>query len=67
MSTNILTGIADEAAHDIEGQIAVHRELGWSEIELRMVNFAGDQGEPCPAHPRSTFSIPSVPTGSIVD
>lgn len=38
MSTNILTGIADEAAHDIEGQIAVHQELGWGEIELRMVN-----------------------------
>lgn len=38
MSTNILTGIADEAAHDIDGQIAVHRELGWNEIELRMVD-----------------------------
>ena len=38
MSPPILTGIADEAAHDIAGQIAVHRELGWKTIELRLVD-----------------------------
>ena len=38
MSKLILTGIADEAAHGLEGQIAVHRELGWRAIELRLVD-----------------------------
>lgn len=33
-----LTGLADEAASDIEGQIAAHRELGWTHIELRGVD-----------------------------
>ena len=31
-------GIADEAGASIERQIAAHRELGWSHIELRMVD-----------------------------
>jgi len=30
-----LAGIGDEAAPELEGQIAAHRELGWSRIELR--------------------------------
>lgn len=30
-------GIADEAGRPIERQIAAHQELGWTEIELRMV------------------------------
>lgn len=38
MKNLVLTGIADEAAHDIDGQIAVHRELGWNAIELRLVD-----------------------------
>jgi sugar phosphate isomerase/epimerase len=38
MNTLTLTGIADEAANDIDGQIEVHRELGWKTIELRMVD-----------------------------
>ena len=48
MNTPILTGIADEAAHDIDGQIKVHQELGWNTIELRMVdgkNAAGALSE----------------------
>ncbi len=32
-----LSGIADEAADDIAGQIATHLELGWSLIELRQI------------------------------
>ena len=32
-----LSGLADEAADDLSGQIAVHRELGWHAIELRLV------------------------------
>lgn len=31
------SGIADEAAQDIEGQIQAHVELGWKHIELRNV------------------------------
>jgi len=38
MNTLTLTGIADEAAHDIDGQIKVHRELEWNAIELRLVD-----------------------------
>ena len=33
-----ITGLADEAAPDIEGQIAVHRELGWRHLEIRCVD-----------------------------
>ncbi|MEC8865432.1 MAG: sugar phosphate isomerase/epimerase, partial [Verrucomicrobiota bacterium] len=33
-----LTGIADEASQDIEGQINATRELGWNAIESRFVN-----------------------------
>lgn len=32
-----LSGLADEAADDLATQIAVHRELGWRAIELRLV------------------------------
>lgn len=32
------SGIADEAAEDIDRQIEAHRELGWKHIELRNVN-----------------------------
>ncbi|WP_409473360.1 sugar phosphate isomerase/epimerase family protein [Streptomyces sp. HC307] len=33
-----LTGIGDEAAADLEGQIAAVQALGWSALELRTVN-----------------------------
>ncbi|MEM9418595.1 MAG: sugar phosphate isomerase/epimerase [Planctomycetota bacterium] len=33
-----LTGFADEAANDIEGQVKAIQTLGWSHIELRGVN-----------------------------
>ncbi len=33
----ILTGFADEAAFELEGQIRATRELGWSQIEARSV------------------------------
>jgi sugar phosphate isomerase/epimerase len=32
-----LSGLADEAADHIEGQIAAHRALGWDRIELRLI------------------------------
>lgn len=44
----ILTGIADEAAPDIEAQVRTHQELGWDHIELRLVdgrNVAGELGD----------------------
>ena len=33
----ILTGIADEASPQLEGQIRAHRELGWNTLELRLI------------------------------
>lgn len=33
-----LSGIADEAADDIGGQIATHLDLGWNRIEIRQIN-----------------------------
>jgi sugar phosphate isomerase/epimerase len=36
-----LSGLADEAADDLAGQVGVQRELGWSAIELRLI--AGKQ------------------------
>jgi sugar phosphate isomerase/epimerase len=33
-----LTGFADEAAGDLEGQIAATKELGWSDIEARNID-----------------------------
>jgi sugar phosphate isomerase/epimerase len=33
-----LSGLADEAADDIDGQIAAHHALGWSAIELRLLH-----------------------------
>ena len=39
-----LSGLADEAADGIAGQIAAHRELGWKALELRLLDgkqFAG--------------------------
>ena len=33
-----LSGIADEAGQDIETQVKAHQELGWSHIELRLVD-----------------------------
>lgn len=41
----ILTGIADEAAADIETQVRAHKELGWSHIELRLVDGKNVAGE----------------------
>jgi sugar phosphate isomerase/epimerase len=36
-----VTGIADEAGHDIDAQIHAHQALGWTRIELRAVSVAG--------------------------
>lgn len=44
----ILSGLSDEAGPDIESQIAVHQELGWNHMELRLVdgkNVAGELSE----------------------
>jgi sugar phosphate isomerase/epimerase len=43
----ILTGIGDEAAHSVEGQIRATRELGWRHIEAR--------GMEVPGHPKANF------------
>ena len=37
----ILTGIGDEAASSIDGQIKAHQQLGWKWIELRGVEVPG--------------------------
>jgi sugar phosphate isomerase/epimerase len=37
----IITGIGDEAANTIDGQIKAHRELGWKWIEMRGVEVPG--------------------------
>jgi sugar phosphate isomerase/epimerase len=37
----ILTGIGDEAASSLDGQIRVCRELGWAQLELRGVQIPG--------------------------
>lgn len=34
----VLTGFTDEAASDIDGQIAICRKLGWNRIDLRAVD-----------------------------
>lgn len=41
----ILTGIADEAGKDLATQIRAHQELGWSAIELRLVDGQNVAGE----------------------
>lgn len=38
LAAPILSGIADEAAKSIDLQIQAHRELGWSNIELRLID-----------------------------
>jgi sugar phosphate isomerase/epimerase len=38
MSPFPLSGLADEAADDIDGQIAAHQALGWKALELRLLN-----------------------------
>jgi sugar phosphate isomerase/epimerase len=43
----ILTGIGDEAAHSVEGQIQATRELGWQHIEAR--------GMEVPGYPKANF------------
>ncbi|MSU23313.1 MAG: sugar phosphate isomerase/epimerase [Opitutus sp.] len=41
----VLSGLADEAADDLPGQMAVHRELGWSALELRLIGGQQTSGE----------------------
>jgi sugar phosphate isomerase/epimerase len=43
-----LSGLADEAADHIEGQIAAHRALGWNRIELRLIGGKQAGGEVLP-------------------
>ena len=37
----IITGIGDEAANTIDGQLKAHRDLGWQSIEMRGVEVTG--------------------------
>ena len=37
----ILTGIGDEAAEELDGQIQVTQELGWKHLEMRGVTVPG--------------------------
>ena len=36
------TGFTDEAERSLEGQIATLREVGWSAIELRLIDGVGE-------------------------
>ncbi len=47
-----LSGLADEAADHIEGQIAAHRALGWNRIELRLI---GGKQASCEVLPEAEF------------
>lgn len=38
----VLTGIGDEAANTIEGQIAATKDLGWKHLEMRGVEVGGN-------------------------
>jgi L-ribulose-5-phosphate 3-epimerase len=49
----VLSGLADEAADDIETQIKAHLELGWTSLELRLIDgrmVTADLSEPAFAH-----------------
>ncbi|HWL54149.1 MAG TPA: sugar phosphate isomerase/epimerase family protein [Chthoniobacteraceae bacterium] len=46
MKSLLLSGIADEAARSLPRQIEAHRELGWSAIELRLIDGRNICGEP---------------------
>jgi L-ribulose-5-phosphate 3-epimerase len=49
----VLSGLADEAADDIETQIRAHLELGWKTIELRLIDgrmVTADLPEPAFLH-----------------
>jgi sugar phosphate isomerase/epimerase len=37
VSSMIITGIADEGSAELDGQIRIHRTLGWKALELRLV------------------------------
>ena len=37
----ILTGIGDEAANSLDGQIRAVRDLGWNQLEMRGVEVPG--------------------------
>ena len=37
----ILTGIGDEAANGLEGQIQATQELGWKHLEMRFAEVPG--------------------------
>jgi sugar phosphate isomerase/epimerase len=47
-----VSGIADEAADEIHGQIAAHLELGWRHIELRLI---GGKSASTPLLPDADF------------
>ena len=52
-----VTGVADEAGHDIDTQIRAHRELGWTHIELRAVSVEGAPARNVHDLPDDAFAI----------
>ena len=53
----ILTGIGDEAASSIDGQIKAHQQLGWKWIELRGVEVPGHAKANFHDLPEAAFEI----------
>jgi L-ribulose-5-phosphate 3-epimerase len=65
--STVLGGIGDEAAPDLAGQISVHRELGWRQLELRTVDgvalaelSAGRRAAVADAVARAELSVPCL-------
>ena len=42
-----LTGICDEGSPTIEGQISLHKEIGWNSLELRTVITKHERNTSC--------------------
>ena len=55
----IITGIGDEAANTIDGQIKAHQQLGWKWIEMRGVEVPGFAKANFHEIPEAAFDIPA--------
>ncbi|GHA89064.1 M20/M25/M40 family metallo-hydrolase [Streptomyces termitum] len=63
--TGRITGIGDEAAPDLAGQIAVARELGWSALELRSVDGTALADLPAPAVREAAARLHAAGLGTV--
>jgi hypothetical protein len=63
----ILTGIGDEAANTIDGQLKAHQELGWKWIEMRGVEVRASRRRTFTTFPmrRSTVAVEKLQAQAI--